>query len=269
MNDPTVWTPLTPQTVDLATLRGVDVTPTGIQVQPDYLGVVVSGDGITQSTGPNAGSFPQSLIDFTSKTGQAAYWYSSGGAADPRKVAAPISIAYSAAETEPNPAGDGADIEVTVPTDNTEQPATGEFGWAWASEETVSLGSAAQEGSTFVASGTLNDVVVTDTRTGGSGAYTWSIAGQAGAFSSASGDSFTGAYLGWTPKIVTGDTTVVSSGASVASSLKSGVGLGTSQVLGSSTSAASATLGAGLELVVPSTTKAGDYRSTLTITALS
>lgn len=267
MDDPTVWTSLTPTRIDLATLQGVDVTESGLSVQPDFLGVKVTGSGVTQSTGANAGSFPQSLIDFTLQTGQAAYWYSSGGSADPRKVAAPLSIAYTATDTTPEPAG--GDIDVTIPSGSTEQPATGEFGWAWSSEETVSLGSATQQGETFVASGALNEVLVTDTRAGGTGAYTWSLAGQAGAFASAAGESFTGAYLGWSPKVVTGDASVISAGSSVASSLKSGVGLATSQVLGSSTAAASATLGADLELVVPSTTKAGDYRSTLTITALS
>ena len=48
-----------------------------------------------------------------------------------------------------------------------------------------------------------------------------------------------------------------------------GQGLGTSRVLASSSTAASATVGADLSLVIPGTTAAGAYTSKITITALA
>lgn len=43
-------------------------------------------------TGPYWGSFPKSFVDFQQTTGLGAYWYSSGGAADPYKPALPITV---------------------------------------------------------------------------------------------------------------------------------------------------------------------------------
>lgn len=41
------------------------------------------------------GSWPQSFVDFQQATGLGAYWYTSGGAADPKKVQDPISVAWT------------------------------------------------------------------------------------------------------------------------------------------------------------------------------
>ncbi|MFC5426261.1 LPXTG cell wall anchor domain-containing protein, partial [Brevibacterium otitidis] len=49
------------------------------------------------------GSFPKSWVDFNVKTGQQQYWYTSGGAADPRKPTTPISVKYTAADAQPDP----------------------------------------------------------------------------------------------------------------------------------------------------------------------
>lgn len=408
MDDPDKFESLTPvPDVVIATLTGVDVTPTGFSVTPDYLGrtVTVPAGSVAQVTGGAfSGAFPQSFVDFQIVTGQGSYWYSSGGAADSRKPATALSIAYTTAVpsgpsvtvsktsglaqgetvtvsgsgflpsstatngTRPPLAGkfsgayvvfgkfadtwkpsagapssarsvitqkwavpaesmstiggtnsgaielkpDGtfsvdlalttteaqnlaagtfgiatyggsgavhapfetftpitfaaaSDVIVDVPAwvDNP----TGSFGWAFAGTSPANLGTAVQDGANFVASGSLTDIVVTDTRAGGTAPYTWSISGQVGDFASSSGETFSGDLLGWKPKLVSAGSSVAA-GAEVSSTRLGGTGLGSSRVLASSTAAASATVGADLALVIPGTTPAGDYASKLTITAL-
>lgn len=173
---------------------------------------------------------------------------------------------YAGFETYTPVTFSGADDVVVEVPEWVDAP-TGSFGWAFAGTSPADLGTATQDGATFVANGSLTDIVVTDTRAGGTAAYTWSISGQAGDFTTTGGASFSGALLGWSPKIVAGGSTVAK-GADVTSTQLGGTGLGTSRVLASSTAAASATVGADLSLVIPSTTAPGDYTSTLTITAL-
>ncbi|MDR0433221.1 MAG: HtaA domain-containing protein [Bifidobacteriaceae bacterium] len=113
MDDPDVWTAITPQTVTLATLSSVTLSADGFQAQPDYLGVEVTpASGAQTRTGEYWGSFPQDFVTFQALTGQSSYWYSSGGAADPKKVAKPISVEWQlSAPPEPAPA-----ITVSHPT---------------------------------------------------------------------------------------------------------------------------------------------------------
>ncbi|NUJ90118.1 hypothetical protein HOW07_19045 [Plantibacter sp. MCCC 1A11337] len=117
MDDPNLFVVLEPQAdVVIATLSGVDVTDTGFTVTPDYLGTVVSvpESGVPQSTtGANAGSFPQSFVDFQVLTGMASYWYSSGGAADAAKPTTPLGVSYTVAPVVPE----------VVPATITKQPA--------------------------------------------------------------------------------------------------------------------------------------------------
>jgi len=101
MENPDLWVSLASQTVTLATLTGVDVTADGVTANSDYLGVVIdTHEGAPQPT-KNAsnqafwGSFPQSFVDYQVKTGQASYWYTSGGARDAAKVAAPLTVGYT------------------------------------------------------------------------------------------------------------------------------------------------------------------------------
>lgn len=157
------------------------------------------------------------------------------------------------------------DIIVDVPTWVDEE--TGAFGWAFASASPADLGVATQQGSNFVANGSLTEIIVTDDRAGGTDAYTWSISGSVGDFASSAG-SFAGSYLGWTPKVVEGGAGVAA-GAAVTSSQLGGVGLGAASELASSTAAQNARVGADLQLVIPGSTPAGDYTAKLTITALS
>jgi hypothetical protein len=98
MDDTTVWEPVTPEEVTLATLSGVDVTEAGLTATPAYREVtytVPSGSSAQVTTGASWGSFPQSFVDFQQQLGQGPYWYSTGGTADPRKVANPLTVDFS------------------------------------------------------------------------------------------------------------------------------------------------------------------------------
>ncbi|WP_424465763.1 HtaA domain-containing protein [Pseudoclavibacter helvolus] len=263
-DDSTVWEPLPEQTIELATFSGADLTETGAVVATDYAGVEVTTTGTPQArTGANWGAFPQSFVDYNTLTGQSSYWYSSGGAADPRKVAKPFSLAYTLPEVEVPGTPDG-NVDVVIPEAEVEPPVdpeTGSFSWAWADAEGADLGTAVQTGDTFVANGSLSDVAVTDTRAGGTASYGWTVSGQSTDFSNGT-DTISASNLGWAPKLLAGNEANVAKGAAV-------TGLDTAQQLATSNAAASATLGADLTLTVPTTTKQGAYSATLTISAIS
>jgi len=111
MDNLTKWQPIADRTVTLATFAGAQVGADGFAVTPDYRGVAVdlaSGQTPQSRSGADWGSFPQGFIDFQSETGQAAYWYSSGGQADGAKPAQPVIVGYDAATftapTAPAPA---------------------------------------------------------------------------------------------------------------------------------------------------------------------
>lgn len=273
MEDMTQWVPISGREIVLADITGASADDTGFTVTPDYLGETVTTAGTPQTTtGASWGSFPQSFVDFQQLTGQSSYWYSSGGSRDAAKPATPLEVSYALATggTDPGtgpgtePAEGEQDIDVTVPA--APEPETGSFGWAFTSADAVSLGTATQAGSTFTADGALNTIAVTDTRAGGSGAYSWSIAGSVSDFASADG-SFSAGYLGWTPSVSSAGASVAA-GAPVSSTLSGGAGLGSSATLASSSPAASAAVDAALSLVIPSDTAAGAYTATLTVTAL-
>lgn len=261
---------LTLATFSAGSLSGLDAD--GYRLKPDFSGVVldpakVSGQ-VTSCTAPSlAGSWPAAFVETlaTDPAGAsvASHFYSTGcGGNQDLKPALPVDVAFSLAETPTEPTTGAGDITVEVPA-APEEP-SGAFGWAWATESAVDLGTATTSGSTFTATGALNDVVVTDTRAGGTGAYSWSISGQVADFTSGSA-SFSGAFLGWTPKVVSGAATA---GNAVTSTQIGGTGLGAASVLASSSAATSATVGADLSLVIPGSTAAGDYKTTLTLTAV-
>jgi hypothetical protein len=248
-----------------------------LRLTPDFAGVVLDPAIVTNqvtSCAPPAhpaGAWPAEFVEtlqgHPAGASVSPHFYSSGcGGMQDSKPALPIDVAYTVTAEEPEtPTADANDVVVEVPEWVDEE--TGAFGWAFAGTSPANLGVAAQSGSNFAASGSLTDIVVTDTRSGGSAGYEWTISGQAGDFTSAAG-TFTGGYLGWAPKIVAGGSSVTA-GAAVTSTHTGGTGLGSSRVLASSTAAGGATVGADLSLVIPGTTAAGDYTSTLTITALS
>lgn len=113
MEDMTQWGPVEPREITLATfdkakgraalaegaLRRADTTDQeakGFDILPDYEGVRVKDDSgaVLNEAGNPQGSFPQDFVSFQQATGQGAYWYSSNGAADPNKVAAPVTVRY-------------------------------------------------------------------------------------------------------------------------------------------------------------------------------
>ena len=101
MEDLSTWEKLKSENITLATFSGLDVDKAvkdgGFTVTPDYQGVEYeAGGGLTPQdrTAAEWGSFPKSFVDFNVKTGQSSYWYSSGGIADARKPALPLTVAF-------------------------------------------------------------------------------------------------------------------------------------------------------------------------------
>ncbi|MFT3796937.1 fibronectin type III domain-containing protein [Microbacterium sp.] len=159
--------------------------------------------------------------------------------------------------------GGGEDIQVDVPT-----AAPGEFGWTIDGHNgLVDLGTAEEKDGYFEAAGEINPIAVSDTRRS---LAPWSLSAQLGDFTDAD-KTFSGSYLGWTPKVLTPGAGAVA-GAAVGSGFDSGKGLSISRVLGSAAQGhdkGSATLGADLDLKLPTETAKGTYRATLTLTALA
>jgi hypothetical protein len=158
---------------------------------------------------------------------------------------------------------DSQEIEVTVP-----EAAAGELVWSIdGSNGLVQLGDAVESGDHFAAAGAINPVRVTDTR---KGSPAWSVSASVSDF--ASGDkTFSGKYLGWTPKLLEHGTRV-QSGAPVGSGFDGGQGLSVSSTLGFGQvghDQAAAVLGADLDLKIPVEVGTGTYSATLTLTALS
>jgi hypothetical protein len=121
----------------------------------------------------------------------------------------------------------------------------------------------------------INPVTVTDTRAGNIG---WNVNGTVADFTNSAGDKINSANLGWTPKVVASQAVqqvtagpVVAAGAGVAVGAASTDGLKTARLLGSATvgkSIGTAQLGASLVLQAPTSTKPGQYNTTLTLTAI-
>jgi hypothetical protein len=119
------------------------------------------------------------------------------------------------------------------------------------------------------AAGALNPITVSDTRNTFPG---WSVSGQASNFTgsgTAAGQSIAGNQLGWVPTdtslatgatlgpTVTGAAPGIGTTSAVLASAVPGGGVGTSA------------LGANLNLIIPASTEAGPYASTLTVTAVT
>jgi hypothetical protein len=106
MDDPDRWDALPAERVTIATLGGVEVDDDGFTVTPDYREVTYdapAGATAQNRTAASWGAFPQDFVDFAQLTGAGPYWYSTGGSADARKPAEPLTVAYDATEpaTEP------------------------------------------------------------------------------------------------------------------------------------------------------------------------
>ncbi len=234
--------------VEFATLDLTGITPTVAGTETTWTAIPAT---LTEAGSPAFAGF-----------------YAAGSAIDP------VTFTVDTAATDPGP-GDGEppagaqeqELTVTVPS-VVPEPEPGSFGWSITGDgSAVSLGQASLQGGQLVAAGAIKPVVVTDTRTT---ANAWSVSAQVSDFASGS-TTVSGKHLGWTPTLVSGGGGAVA-GPAVASGITSGNGLTDTSVLGSAPNghaAGSATLGAGLDLRLPSTTAAGTYGATLTLTALS
>ena len=101
MEDMSKWEKLAPVEGTIADFKKntVKLDENGFTVTPDYEGID-SGQPDQNKDG-DWGSFPRSWVDFNVQTGQTQYWYSSGGAADPRKKPTALTVKYKAEEPEP------------------------------------------------------------------------------------------------------------------------------------------------------------------------
>ncbi|WP_424528855.1 fibronectin type III domain-containing protein [Sphaerisporangium viridialbum] len=161
--------------------------------------------------------------------------------------------------------GDGQTLQVNVP-----DAAPGEFGWTIDGQNgLVDLGTAKDHnGEYFGATGQINPLVVSDNRRS---LAPWSISASVGDFQDA-GKKFSGAYLGWTPRVLQDGAGAQASGSVASAYDDRGQGLSVSRGLGwaeQGHAKGTAKLGADLDLKMPGSVEKGAYRTTLTITALS
>lgn len=127
-------------------------------------------------------------------------------------------------------------------------------------------------GDLLTTTGAINPVTLTDTRAGNPG---WSVSGQLTDFSDGGTHLINGQNLGWTPKVIDkGASQTVTAGGAVAPA--GGVapadagtaGLKSSRSLATGTGLGTAHVGADLALSAPTSTVAGTYTATLTLTAI-
>lgn len=107
-DDASQWGAVAPQEVVLADLPRSDVDLTGdggFVVTPAYTGVAYTGRSGTQvGSATTRGAFPATFLAYMDDVGSAAFFYSSGGSADPHKHPLPIAFSYDAsAPVEPDP----------------------------------------------------------------------------------------------------------------------------------------------------------------------
>ena len=90
----TAWVAISPRQVTLADFAGVDLTGVDgeLTLQPRYQDVTV-----TTPSGPVAGAFPQSFVDFQQLTGQSSYWYGTGA----NKLPLPVAVTWQAGTVTP------------------------------------------------------------------------------------------------------------------------------------------------------------------------
>ncbi|WP_028048726.1 fibronectin type III domain-containing protein [Cellulomonas sp. URHD0024] len=161
--------------------------------------------------------------------------------------------------------GAGQHLQVAVP-----DAAPGEFGWTIDGYNgLVDLGTAVEHGGDyFEAAGQINPITVTDSRRSHA---PWSVSASVGDFKDGT-KTFSGANLGWTPKVVQPGAGATAGESVVSGYAGGGSGLSVSRGLGSASQGhdkGTAKLGADLDLKIPGDVTKGSYRATLTITALS
>ena len=101
MDDPTIKVTV-PDTPNIVLAEFADVysggnATSGWTSPTKYLGTVITPPAgqSPQVGGANAGSWPQSFVNFHGTTGTGSYWYSSGGSVDANKPQDPVSVGYT------------------------------------------------------------------------------------------------------------------------------------------------------------------------------
>lgn len=127
-------------------------------------------------------------------------------------------------------------------------------------------------GDLLTTTGKINPVTLTDTRAGNPG---WSVSGQVSDFSDGGTHAIDGENLGWTPNVVDkspAQTVTAGSAVAAANGVAPGdpgtAGLKSSRSLAVGTGLGTAHFGADLALNAPTSTVAGTYTATLTLTAI-
>ncbi|MFI5764227.1 Ig-like domain repeat protein [Streptomyces sp. NPDC051563] len=128
------------------------------------------------------------------------------------------------------------------------------------------------DGDLLTTAGSINPVTLTDTRAGNPG---WTVSGQVTDFSDGATHAINGQNLGWSPKLVDkAPAQTVTPGSAVpaahgAAAADSGTaGLKSARTLANGTGLGTAHVTADLALNVPTSTVAGTYSATLTLTAI-
>ncbi|WP_434590933.1 LPXTG cell wall anchor domain-containing protein [Brevibacterium sp. 1718] len=113
MDDLSIWKKLDARDGDIVEIQQgeVDVTDSGFEFTPDYLGVETATDGRNLQSPKSSeneswwGAMPQDWIDFNVETGQDSYWYTTAGAStsiQPRKKTNPLTVEYTAQAAAPD-----------------------------------------------------------------------------------------------------------------------------------------------------------------------
>ncbi|TNM55302.1 LPXTG cell wall anchor domain-containing protein [Brevibacterium sediminis] len=113
MDDLSIWKKLDARDGDIVEIQQgeVDVTDSGFEFTPDYLGVETATDGRNLQAPKSSeneswwGAMPQDWIDFNVETGQDSYWYTTAGAStsiQPRKKTNPLTVEYTAQAPAPD-----------------------------------------------------------------------------------------------------------------------------------------------------------------------
>ncbi|RJQ76318.1 Ig-like domain repeat protein [Pseudonocardiaceae bacterium YIM PH 21723] len=133
------------------------------------------------------------------------------------------------------------------------------------------------DASKLTTAGELNPITVTDTRAGNPG---WNVSGQVNDFADGQSHAINGGNLGWTPKIVNklpvqnitaGPAVQPADAIQPGATPGNGLGIASSRTLATAAAqggTGTANLGADLALNVPTSTVAGTYTATLTLTAI-
>lgn len=255
----------------LPTFFGRTITiPAGTPATPTEFPTATVKTALGETGGiPNWGSFPQSFLSAIVTGGDASRFYNTNSTGDAYKDASAVTVSYGTLGSTPPGDGEQA-INVVVP--ETSESCDGDLIWAIKAGEdgTVTLTAPTLDGDHLSATGDLDPITVTDSRTGGAACIPFTISGQVSDFTGDAG-TLPGNYLGWTPNS-TG--AALSPAAPVPSGFGTPMGPGLSQsallvttVPGSTPGTADA--GADLELQTPVDADPGAYTSTLTLTGLS